>query len=74
MRCNVDVRVPATRDGQCRDCNRFRAARLNCIDHLLSQFPFEEVLGPEIKLPDRVFDPNYERSIMPPELYVPSKY
>jgi len=54
--------------------NDKRRARLNCIDHLLSQFPYEPVPHEEIHLPDRVFNPDYERAVLPPELYVPSKY
>lgn len=56
------------------EANDKKRARLNCIDHLLSKFPYEEVPGPEIKLPNRVFNPDYERSILPQELYVPNKY
>ncbi|MGR3321269.1 MAG: polyphosphate kinase 2 [Pseudooceanicola sp.] len=54
--------------------NDKKRARLNCIDHLLSLFAYEEVPHEEVQLPNRVFNPNYERSDMPPELYVPSKY
>ncbi|MDH2328740.1 polyphosphate kinase 2 [Cereibacter sp. SYSU M97828] len=54
--------------------NDKKRARLNCIDHLLTQFPYEDVPHEEITLPDRVFNPSYERAILPPELYVPSKY
>jgi polyphosphate kinase len=54
--------------------NDKKRARLNCIDHLLSMVPYEDVPHDEITLPDRVFDPNYERRVLPPELYVPSKY
>ena len=54
--------------------NDKKRARLNCIDHLLSLFPYEEVSGDEVALPDRVFNPDYERAVLPPELYVPSKY
>ncbi|MCC0030316.1 MAG: polyphosphate kinase 2 [Brucellaceae bacterium] len=54
--------------------NDKKRARLNCIDHLLSLFPYEEVPGDEVMLPDRVFNPDYERAVLPPELYVPSKY
>lgn len=54
--------------------NDKRRARLNCIDHLLSLFPYEPVPHENISLPDRVFNPNYERAILPPELYVPQKY
>lgn len=56
------------------EANDKKRARLNCIDHLLSKFPYEEVPGAEIKLPNRVFNPDYERSILPTELYVPGKY
>jgi len=54
--------------------NDKKRARLNCIDHLLKQIPYEEVPHTDISLPQRVFDPNYERKILPPELYVPQKY
>lgn len=54
--------------------NDKKRARLNCIDHLLSQFPYEDVPHEEIALPERVFNPDYERKVLPPELYVPSKY
>lgn len=54
--------------------NDKKRARLNCIDHLLSQIPYEDVLHEEIALPERVFNPEYERKVLPPELYVPSKY
>jgi polyphosphate kinase 2 len=54
--------------------NDKKRARLNCIDHLLSLVPYQPVEHEEIELPDRVFNPNYERATLPPELYVPSKY
>jgi polyphosphate kinase len=54
--------------------NDKRRARLNCIDHLLAQFPYEPVPHEEVTLPNRVFNPDYERAVLPPELYVPSKY
>ena len=54
--------------------NDKRRARLNCIDHLLQQFPYEPVPHEEIHLPDRVFNPDYERAVLPPELYVAGKY
>lgn len=54
--------------------NDKKRARLNCIDHLLAQVPYEEVPQEEIALPERVFDPNYERKTLPDELYVPQKY
>jgi polyphosphate kinase 2 len=54
--------------------NDKKRARLNCIDHLLSLIPYEEVPHEDIALPDRVFNPDYERAVLPPELYVPGKY
>lgn len=54
--------------------NDKKRARLNCIDHLLTLFPYQEVPHEDVSLPERVFNPDYERSDMPAELYVPSKY
>ena len=56
------------------EANDKKRARLNCIDHLLSMVPYEEVPHEGIALPDRVFDPEYERKVLPTELYVPAKY
>ncbi|MDB5660612.1 MAG: hypothetical protein JWS10_3227 [Cypionkella sp.] len=56
------------------DGNDKKRARLNCIDHLLKQFPYEPVPHEEVTLPNRVFNPQYERAVLPPELYVPGKY
>ncbi len=56
------------------EANDKKRARLNCIDHLLSQIPYEEIPHQEVALPDRVFNPEYERQVLPPELYVPAKY
>ena len=54
--------------------NDKKRARLNCISHLLSLFDVQDVPPEEIHLPDRVFNPDYERATLPPELYVPSKF
>ena len=54
--------------------NDKKRARLNCIDHLLTMVPYEPVPQEEVILPDRKYNPEYERSVLPPELYVPSKY
>lgn len=54
--------------------NDKKRARLNCIDHLLGQIPYEPVPHDEVELPERVFNPDYERATLPPELYVPRKY
>ena len=54
--------------------NDKKRARLNCIGHFLSLFPFEPVPHADIVLPDRVFNLNYERAVLPPELYVPQRF
>ncbi|MEM7745274.1 MAG: polyphosphate kinase 2 [Pseudomonadota bacterium] len=54
--------------------NEKKRARLNCIDHLLGLMPYQEVPSEDIALPDRVFNPDYERNVLPMELYVPRKY
>ncbi len=54
--------------------NDKKRARLNVIDHLLSQIPYGEVAHEPINLPDRVFNPEYEREVLPRDLYVPLKY
>lgn len=54
--------------------NDKKRARLNCIDHLLSLIPYEPVPHEEVTLPDRVYNSDYERQVLPDELYVPSKY
>jgi polyphosphate kinase 2 len=51
-----------------------KRARLNCIAHLLSLVPYGDVPQEEITLPDRVFNPDYERKVLPNELYVPERY
>ncbi|MEM7300181.1 MAG: polyphosphate kinase 2 [Pseudomonadota bacterium] len=54
--------------------NDKKQARLNCIAHLLGQMPYAEVPHDPVSLPDRVSNPDYERSTLPRELYVPQKY
>jgi polyphosphate kinase len=56
------------------EANDKKRARLNCIDHLLSMVPYEPVPHESVTLPERNFDPEYERKVLPSELYVPSKY
>src|SRR5579859_305047 len=56
------------------EANDKKRARLNCIDHLLSKVPYEPVPHESIAQPERVFDPEYERKVLPQKLYVPSKY
>ena len=54
--------------------NDKRRARLNCIEHLLSLIPYSDVEQEEVRLPNRVFNPDYEREVLPRELYVPERY
>lgn len=49
-----------------------KAARLNCIHHLLEQIPYEEVERPLVELPARVRHPDYVRHEVPPEMFVPA--
>lgn len=54
--------------------NDKKRERLNCIEHLLSLIRYQEVVREQIDLPERQFDPNYERQTLPSELYVPKVY
>jgi len=54
--------------------NDKKRARLNCISHLLEQIPYQEVEHPEIVLPERVHNPDYHRTPVPPEIIVPDRY
>ena len=54
--------------------NDKKRERLNCIEHILSQIPYSEVDNQKIALPDRVFNPDYERRVLPDKLYVPKIY
>ncbi len=51
-----------------------KRARLNCITHLLSQLPYGEVERPSVKLPERVFNPDYLRNPVPDSMIVPAIY
>ena len=51
-----------------------KRARLNCIAHLLTQVPYQEVKRPPVNLPSRVRGDDYERKPVPDELYVPERY
>ena len=51
-----------------------KRARLNCISHLLTQIPYQEVLRAPIVLPDRVHNPDYLREPVPDDMYVPAIY
>ncbi|KQP52686.1 polyphosphate kinase 2 [Methylobacterium sp. Leaf108] len=51
-----------------------KKARLNCIDHLLTQIPYGEVPHPAVVLPERVRHDDYARQPVPSEMFVPSRY
>jgi polyphosphate kinase 2 len=54
--------------------NDKKRERLNCIEHLLTKIPYEEVPSEKVELPDREYNPDYERRVLPDELYVPKVY
>lgn len=51
-----------------------KKARLNCIHHLLGQFPYHEIERPEVVLPARVRNPDYLRLPVPQDMIVPEVY
>ncbi len=51
-----------------------KRARLNCMDHLLRQFPYEEVPKPSVVLPERERHEHYSRQAVPPAMLVPEIY
>jgi polyphosphate kinase 2 len=51
-----------------------KRARLNCMDHLLRQFPYEEIPKQGVVLPDRQRHEHYSRQAVPPHMLVPEIY
>jgi len=51
-----------------------KRARLNCMAHLLTQIPYQEVPHEKPILPPRVHHPDYHREAIPAEMYVPDHY
>lgn len=52
-----------------------KRARLNCISHLLSQIPYEEIETPDIALPPRAPDrPDHQRPPIDAQRWVPNLY
>jgi len=51
-----------------------KRARLNCISHLLTQVPYNEVTHLSVVLPERIHDPSYRRDHIPEEMFVPKTY
>ena len=54
------------------EANDKKAARLNCIHHLLGQMPYTEVQRPTVELPARVRHADYTRHPVPREMVVPA--
>jgi polyphosphate kinase len=51
-----------------------KRARLNCISHLLTQVPYQDIAREPVSLPPRVRNPDYHRAPVPSEMYVPKVY
>jgi polyphosphate kinase len=51
-----------------------KRARLNCISHLLSLIPYEDVVSPPIELPPRQSEVGYVRPPMGDQTFVPERY
>ena len=51
-----------------------KRARLNCIDHLLKQFPYAEIQRAPVRLPQRQRHEHYSRQAVPVEMVVPEVY
>ena len=51
-----------------------KKARLNCINHLLSQIPYQEIQRDEVVLPEREHHDNYQREPIAEDMYVPNMY
>lgn len=51
-----------------------KKARLNCINHLLSQIPYKKIERDEVVLPEREHHDNYQREPIPEDMYVPNLY
>ena len=51
-----------------------KKARLNCIQHLLDQMPYQEVEHPPVALPARVRNEDYIRLPVPQSMIVPERY
>jgi polyphosphate kinase 2 len=51
-----------------------KAARLNCIHHLLQQIPYQDVPHQPVVLPQREHKPDYHRRPLPQDMHVPPVY
>jgi hypothetical protein len=53
------------------EANDKKRARLNCIAHLLTRIPYQELPYEKPILPKRAHSPDYHRTPVPKEMYVP---
>ena len=51
-----------------------RRARLNCIAHILSRFPYKDYSPKKLKLPPRQVDPTYVRPHVSTQNFIPEAY
>ncbi|MFN3782229.1 MAG: polyphosphate kinase 2, partial [Candidatus Kapaibacteriota bacterium] len=58
----------------CVNSDDKRKARLNCIAHILSMIPYEDVIPKPIELPKRKIDDNYVRPPIEEFTYIPEIY
>ena len=56
------------------DADNKKRARLNCISHLLSSIPYEDLTPDPIELPPRQENEDYERPPMESQTFVPEKF
>jgi len=56
------------------NANDKKRARLNCISHMLSHIPYEEISRKKLKLPPLQKKKNYKRSTILDRTFVPEKY
>jgi polyphosphate kinase 2 len=54
--------------------NDKKKARLNCIQHLLDQFEYEDIEREEVVLPKRKRKEGYKRHKLPAEMLIPQRY
>ena len=53
---------------------KHQKARLNCIRHLLTLVPYQEIKRSSVVLPERVYHADYQRTPVPKEMIVPELY
>jgi polyphosphate kinase 2 len=56
------------------DSDDKKKARLNCMNHILSSIPYEDVTPNQLELPPRKIVENYIRPPMEDQTFVPNKY